>query len=117
MRIRGMFVGAAVAGLTLAGGLCGSRLPQAEARPQYLKTFEQQYDHLKKQAETNKCGVCHVGSSKKERNDYGKALDKTLKTKNEKDVDAIKKLMKQIEGQESNVKGKTWGDVLKNGLP
>ena len=73
----------AVAGLLLASAFTGG----ADARPGYLKAFKSKYTKV---AENNKltCATCHPAKSKKVRNDYGKALGKSI-AKNEKDAKKI----------------------------
>jgi hypothetical protein len=62
-----------------------------------------------------KCGVCHVGASKKNRNDYGKAIVKALDGKKAvKDKDAIVDVLKTA-AKEKNSDGKTYGDLLDAG--
>ncbi len=57
----------------------------ALATPVFKKQFEEQYPALKGVAEEQKCNVCHYGKSKKNKNDYGKALAELLKKDNYKD--------------------------------
>ena len=101
------FVGAAL--------LMGSQ--DAQARPQYLKTFNAEYPALKSQAETTKCGICHFGEKKTNRNDYGQAMGEALgkDAKNSKDEDKIKEALKKSEEGKSATEGKTFGDLLKDG--
>ena len=105
------------AGAMLAAGLLGPQSPSAEARPPYLEAFGDQYEHLAEKTSNVKCGVCHSGTSKKDRNDYGKALADALGTKNQKDMSLVKEAFAKVEKQSSNVEGQTWGDVLKENLP
>jgi len=71
---------------------------------------------------TAKCNVCHMGTSKKDHNEYGKAVKKYLtKAKyNEikEDAEAAKKYilegLTKSEG-EKNAAGKAYGDQLKAG--
>ena len=57
--------------------ICGKA---GHARPDYHKQFEAMYKGSKiaAAAEKAKCLVCHFGKSKKDRNDYGTALSKSL---------------------------------------
>ena len=71
---------------------------------------------------TAKCNVCHVGTSKKDRNEYGMAVSKFLtKTKyNEiKDDEAIAKkyILDGLEkaAGEKNGSGKSYGELIKLG--
>ena len=72
--------------LTLCGlvaamlvGLVGT----AEARPNYPKVMDKikGLEKVKEEATKAKCAVCHYGKSKKNRNDFGKALIKGGLTK------------------------------------
>ena len=84
----------------------------ASARPQYCKEFIEHYTGVK-EAAAAKCGICHPGMDKKEKNDYGVALGKAL-AKNEKDAGKIKEALKKVEG-EKGADGKTFGEHLKEG--
>ena len=67
-------------------------------------------------AETkNSCGICHPGSSKKERNEYGKAVNKLLKKADKEDTKKIAEALKTTEG-EKNAAGKTFGELIKAGM-
>lgn len=90
--------------------------PQAQARPQYLKAFVAEYDNLKSAAEEKKCGVCH-GKEKKMVSNYGKAVGSGLGMKNQKDAEAISKALKAAAEMKCGDGEKTWGDILKEGLP
>ncbi|MBI1344660.1 hypothetical protein GC163_00075 [bacterium] len=106
-----MVCGVAVAGLILA-----SSMRTAEARPDYLnKAFIPMYETTKAEAEKVKCGVCHYGTDKKNRNDYGKAMGEALGGKNIKDVEKLKEALTKIEKEKSSVEGKTFGDLIKDG--
>ena len=73
-------------------------------------------------ANTAKCNVCHMGTSKKDHNEYGKAVKKYLTkakyTEIKEDAEAAKKYIAEglakSEG-EKNSAGKTWGEVIKGG--
>ncbi len=81
-------------GLLAVGFLVTTTARQAQARPQYLGWWLQTYpDAAKKNnVKTNvKCNVCHFGTTKKNRNDYGKAIEKAL---------APHKNVKKAEGKE-----------------
>lgn len=112
MRKSGMWIalGMAVAGTALVSG------PQdAQARPGYLKAFNTAYPSLKDAAETAKCGVCHFGEKKSNRNDYGKAMGEALGAKDIKDAKALEDALKKIETAKSGTEGKTFGDLIKDG--
>ncbi len=93
--------------------------PQAQARPQYLKAFVGEYDHLEAKAKEKKCGVCHGegGKNKKVVSAYGKAMGAGLGKKNQKDAEAIVKALKAAAEMKCGDGDKIWGDVLKDGLP
>ncbi len=111
-------------GFLAAGFLLATATQQAQARPYFLKWWLATYPEVSKTNEVStkvKCDVCHVGKSKKNRNDYGKALDKAIGKKlksNAKDKEAFEEALKKVEGEKSKVEGKTFGDLLKaNQLP
>ncbi|MCA9082023.1 MAG: hypothetical protein KDA58_15785 [Planctomycetaceae bacterium] len=104
-----MFAGAVVVAMMLIAA------PQAQARPEYSKAFKAKYEHLSEAIDAKKCGVCH-GESKKMISDYAKALAKALGEKKVKDAEKITKALEAVEAQECGG-GKTYGDVLKDGLP
>ena len=104
-----------LAGLAMAGALVlGGFVEQAQARPDYCKTFLGTYADNKAAAEA-KCGICHPVMDKKERNAYAMAVGKALGAKNVKDADKIKEALKKAEGEKSAVEGKTFGDLIKEG--
>ena len=102
-----------VLGLAAAGALLLAGANRAEARPQYLKEFAAKYGSLKAQATKVKCGVCHYGKSKKNRNDYGQAVMKNV-GKNQKKAPVIKGALTKAEKMK-NAEGKTFGDLIKAG--
>jgi hypothetical protein len=113
MRRIAVFVPGICAGLVLVvSGVVTSSV--AVARPQYCKEFIGHYTNVKAAAET-KCGICHEGSDKKVRNNYGQALEATLPGKNCKDAAAIKDALVKAEAAKSAIDGKTFGDLLKAG--
>ena len=66
--------------------------------------------------ETEKCNVCHVGKSKKERNAYGEALAGLLDKKEDaKNVDKIRQALEEVAALPSAVAGKTFGDLIAEG--
>ena len=106
--MRGMMVAGCVAGLAM--GFSGT----VEARPNYKKAFDTQYEKVAKENKTA-CTVCHEdGDDKKKRNNYGTALAKNIKAK-ETDADKIKEAFTKTEPEKSAVKDKTFGDLLKDG--
>lgn len=87
----------------------------SHARPQFVNPMKEEYPALADQISQQKCGVCHFGSKKANRNDYGKAMAEALGEKNLKDVEKIKASLKKIETEKSSVEGKTFGDLIKDG--
>ena len=98
----------------------------ASARPEY-KT---QLDELTKNSKfadalkEHKCNVCHYGKSKKNRNDFGKALNKTMSEdvfKKLKAEDNKEKMTKKIDEalkaamKEKSPSGKTFGELMDAG--
>jgi hypothetical protein len=63
----------------------------------------------------NSCGICHPGKSKKERNEYGKALNKLVTKMDKDDAKKIADAIKSTES-EKNAAGKTFGELIKAGM-
>ena len=106
--IRGMIVAGCVAGLVIGFGA------PVEARPNYKKAFDTNYEKVAKDNKTS-CLVCHEeGDDKKKRNNYGMAVAKNIKVK-ETDADKIKEAFTKTEPEKSAIKDKTFGDLLKDG--
>jgi len=103
-----------VFGLAVAGVVFVSNLKSVEARPKYFTVFKKQYPKVT-EAKKVKCNICHFGKKKKNRNDYGKALEKLVGKKNQKDIKKIKAAFKKAEKLKSSTKDKTFGDLLKDG--
>ncbi len=92
---------------------------EAEARPQYQKSFLAKYTNVK-QAKKAKCNVCHrkkkAGEKGKPRNDYGAALAKNLPAKNCKvAAKIVEALTKTEKVKVAKDKKETFGDRLKAG--
>jgi len=110
-------------GLLMAGLLVTATAQQAQARLPYLAWWTATYPDVAKKndVKTLKCNVCHVGTaSKKNRNEYGKAIAKALAPKkNLKKTDENKEIfettLKTVAGQKSATEGKTFGDLLDAG--
>ena len=112
-----------VAGLFVVGMLAS----QASAIPPFLKGFNEQYKENAKVVEAAgaaKCNVCHDANSKskKDKNEYGKALGKYLKKadfeKVNEDAAGQAKLFKEtFEKAEADKAGdgKSYGEKLKAG--
>lgn len=103
----------AVLGVALMGLVLSGSRNQTEARPAYLKQFVTQYDALAEQARQTKCNVCHFSTSKKNRNDYGRALMKHV-GKNQRDFDKIGAALGIVEKEKKNGTT-TFGDLIKAG--
>ncbi len=88
--------------------------PDAQARPKYLEGFKKAYPDLMSQVETAKCGVCHFGNKKTDRNDYGKAVGTAAGEKNVMAADKIEEALKKAEKEKSSTEGKTFGDLIKD---
>lgn len=102
---------AAVGALAILG--IAMSAPEAEARPQYLKSFIEGYPGLADAAKMKKCGICHP-EDKKMRLDYGKAVGEGVGMKNQKDAEVIGKAIKKAE-EAKNKDGKTFGELIKDG--
>jgi hypothetical protein len=112
-----------VVGVLLSVGLLlAATARQAEARPPYLGWWTETYPEVAKKndVKTLKCNVCHFGTKKTNRNEYGKAIAKALAPKkNLKKTDENKELfettLKTVAKQPSATEGKTFGDLLDAG--
>ncbi len=102
-------------GMAFVGAALVSGPQDAQARPGYLKSFNATYPALKDAAEGAKCGICHFGEKKSNRNDYGKAMGEALGAKDVKDATAVEAALKKIEAGKSSTDGKTFGDLIKDG--
>jgi len=104
-------------GLLAVGFLAAMTVRQAEARPWFPAWWMEAYPEVTKKQDVKakvKCNVCHYGSSKKNRNAYGKALQKAFDKKlTKKDKEDFLAGLKKVEGEKSEVEGKTFGDLLK----
>lgn len=97
--------------LTLVVGamaLCLS-IDSAQARPKFVDVFKETYPSVTAAA-TAKCGICHAGTDKKMRNDYGKAVGGAIGEKNEKDLAKVKAALEKV--AKENPK---WDEALKAG--
>ena len=102
-------------GVAFAGAALVSAPQSAQARPGYLKAFNTTYPALKDAAEGAKCGICHFGEKKSNRNYYGKAMGEGLGAKDIKDEKAVVEALKKAEAAKSSTEGKTFGDLIKDG--
>ena len=93
----------------------------AQARPLYYQWWMQKYPDVTKKNNVKaavKCNVCHVGTKKEDRNDYGKAIIKGLdgkKNVKKKDKQIFEDALKTAEGEKSGTPDKTFGDLLQAG--
>ena len=63
-----------------------------------------------------KCGVCHVGTDKKDRNAYGAALSELLDKKEDAKNEAkINEALDKVAGQKPEGGEKTFGELIKEG--
>lgn len=115
MRIVWTVRSVAVLGLMVAGMILVGPGGSADARPKFKDLFKEEYKNLAEQVEQVKCGVCHYGEKKTNRNDYGQALGKALGKKNESDAKKVKEAFKKVEKEKSGTEGKTFGDLIKEG--
>lgn len=86
-------------------------LPQAEARPKYMKIFQEVYQKEFKDAKLE-CSMCHMGKDKLVRNCYAQALAKEL-GKNVSDEAKIADAMRAIE--KGSCKCGEWGKRIHEG--
>jgi hypothetical protein len=95
-----------------------ANVPQAQARPQYLKWWLKEFPDVAKKnnLKASSCNVCHVGAKKANRNDYGKALTKALAPKkNVKDKDTFDDAVKAAAKEKGPDADKTFGELLEAG--
>lgn len=79
--------------------------------------FNAKYPTLKDKVakvEGGACNVCHMGNSKKMRNEYGMALNKLLKMADKDNVEKIKMALDTVEKEKAG-NGETFGERLKAG--
>ncbi len=92
--------------------------PSADAFPAFKIGFDKKYMnegtalHTALEGKTN-CNICHVGTDKKQRNDYGKAVDKLLTREDIKDLEKIQKALEKVEAEKSGAT--TFGALIKEG--
>src|SRR5262245_36508114 len=109
--------------------LCGAfvvsvSVNSARAIPPFMAEFKEKY--VKKEPATDaekalaaavekvKCNVCHKRKEKKDRNDYGKALDELLDKKTDaKDKEKIHKALDTVSEKKPKDDGPTYGDLIK----
>ena len=99
-------------------------MQSASALPPFNKEWVAKYNPGEKYSTyvEAKCNVCHTGMSKKEKNEYGKAVGKYLtkakynaiKEEEAKAKAYILEGLQKVEGEKSSG-GKTYGELLKAG--
>lgn len=89
----------------------------AHSRPSYSKTFAATYkeEYSKSGEQQQKCQICHEGENKKDKNNYGDAVQQALPMKNVKDEEALVAALRKVEPLPSAIPGKTFGDLIKEG--
>ena len=96
------------------GCILSSFAHSADARPLYYKWFSRAYSAGNdKDIRRNRCLVCHLGKTKRNRNAFGKALGQALGKKNVKEPPVFFAALKKAEAKKSPVDGKTYGEILK----
>jgi hypothetical protein len=104
-----------------AGLVIGLSQSPARAIKPFLEEFKGKYvkpdgtdgdKEFAAKVEKQQCNVCHMGKSKKMRNDYGKALGKFVK---KEDKDAKEKIQEALDkaAEEKSADGKTFGELIK----
>jgi len=108
----------------------GFSVPKADALPAFSKAWQAKYVKTNKNkkfaavAKKAKCNVCHFGRSKKNRNDYGRALSKAGLTKKvhkklKKDKPKLSKIILtafEKVAKTKNAEKKTFGSLIKAGM-
>ena len=103
--------------IMLAVGSFALSATPAFAVKQFYDEFKNVYGSSLDQAAVAKakCNICHEGKSKKDKNAYGKALDKLLDRKTDaKNPAKIREALESVAGMKSP-SGKTWGEIIKSG--
>lgn len=105
-----------ICGLAVLGLFLSAGPTPVQARPKYLITFAKTYPPLLDQAKKVKCMICHTDKKDKTKhNNYGDALKEVIGEKDVKDTEKIKQALEKTEKKDSAVKGKTFGDLIKEG--
>jgi hypothetical protein len=115
--------------------LCGSvaaTLLVSHQRAYAVEAFKKQFEakYVKKEPASDteksfaaavastKCNVCHVGKTKKVRNEYGKALNTFLTKKDAKDLEKIQEALAKAAEMKSNPSdpnSPTFGELIAKG--
>ncbi|MEZ6127943.1 MAG: DUF1080 domain-containing protein [Planctomycetaceae bacterium] len=117
MRHSNFFCPSAMVGMCFLAGLLAFG-QSAVARPQYAAAMSAAYPELvAKHGVDGKltCAVCHPTKNKKERNNYGAALEGVLPQKNEKDTEVILAALKKASSSESATESRTFGALIEAG--
>lgn len=105
-------------------GLCMLSTGEVAARPEYKARLEEVCKNSKgidaiKEA---KCNTCHYGKSKKNRNDFGQAINKQINEETYKSLKSDKEnLLKKVDEalkaalKEKSKDGKTFGELIQSG--
>jgi hypothetical protein len=92
--------------------------PSAQAFPAFKVQFDKKYMvegaplYSALEGKTN-CNICHVGVNKKDRNDYGKALDKLLSKEDMQNAEKIQEAFGKVEAEKNGAT--TFGTLIKEG--
>src|SRR5690606_15272700 len=103
--------------ITMVAAALAMAPSSAEAVPGFKMQFDKRYMvegsaiYTALEGKSN-CNVCHVGTDKKQRNDYGKALGKLL-TKQDKDPEKIQAALEKVESEK--IGDTTFGALIKEG--
>lgn len=111
---RNVYMRRAIAIVLFVGLVSAMFSSPAGARAPYLKEFKEKYGadaEYGSLIDETKCFICHVGTKKTNRNDYGKALSKIV-MKNEKDKAKIAEALGKVE-KEKSPDGMTFGELIK----
>lgn len=102
-------------------GVSASAFALPPVMPEFIKTYPGLEEKVKELGDSNKCMVCH-GKSKKDKNEYGKAVGKfvTKAKVNELKDDEAARSKYIVEGltkaaDEKSSGGKTFGEIIKEG--
>jgi hypothetical protein len=100
--------------VTVACALFAAGSRPVHAQKDYMDAMKKKYEPVAKLIEEQKCNTCHGKSSKKQRSEFAKALEKALGEKKVKDAEKINKAFDAVADQEY-ADGKKYGDLLKSG--
>lgn len=111
-----------------AAGMIVPKVAPALARDQFKKAFVAKYVKDSPESDEDKawaalvkktdCLICHVGTNRKNRNEYGNAFNKLVKTKDVANIPKLNAAFDEIAGMKSKADdpaSPTYGDLLKQG--